>query len=58
MQKALSYRFRLRDLPKYSQKLKLNDVKWNFKRSALGKIIPSDNERLVRLHQASFLTKL
>ena len=41
MQKGLNYKFSLKDLNKYSQKLNYKDVKYNrFTRSAKGKRIP------------------
>lgn len=45
LKQALSYRFRLTDIHKYSQRLKFTDKDWKFKLSALGKVIPEVPER-------------
>ena len=58
MRTGLDYQFKLNDLAKYSQKLKFQDIASKFKRSALGKVIPDENERRKRLANISALNKL
>ena len=41
MNKGLNYVFKLRDLTKYSQRLKPNDLQWKMYSSALGTSIKS-----------------
>ena len=56
---GLSYKFKMRDIKKYSQTLRPNDIKdWKFKLSALGKKIPDESERRRRLKKASYFNKL
>ena len=56
--KALSYRFRLEDLHKYSQKLNYKDINWKLKLSALGKVIPNVEKRKKILIKGSHLNTL
>jgi len=42
----------------YSQKLKFKDVNWVLKRTALGKLIPTNKEREKKLIKESYLNKL
>lgn len=42
----------------YSQKLKFKDVNWVLKRTALGKLIPTNKEREKKLFKESYLNKL
>lgn len=58
LRKALSYRFRLQDLHKYSQRLKYRDCDWKLKLSALGKVIPDVRQRKKILIKASHLNTL
>ena len=53
MNQGLTYKFKLADLGKYSQKLKYRDLK--FKKSALGKEIPEADDRERRLARISLL---
>ena len=45
MKKGIDYKFKLQDLAKYSSKLRFKDINWTLKKSALGKVIPTDVER-------------
>ena len=56
--KGLNYKFRLKDLHKYSQRLKFKDCDWKLKLSALGKIIPDMQQRKKILIKASHLNTL
>lgn len=56
--KGLNYKFRLKDLHKYSQRLKYKDCDWKLKLSALGKIIPDMQQRKKILIKASHLNTL
>jgi hypothetical protein len=59
MNKGLNYKFKIKDLPKYSQTLRAKDVsKWKFKCSALGKRVPDEATRRRRLKKASYFNKL
>ena len=55
---GISYRFKLNDMSKYSQTLRFKDMNFKFQRSALGKIVPLDEERRKRLAKASYLNRL
>ena len=57
-EQAMKYRFKLDDISKYSQRLKYKDINWKFERSAMGKIIPSDEARMKRLQKAAFINRL
>ena len=50
--------FKLQDLNKYSSRLSYRDISHELSRSALGKIIPSEAERMRKLAIASYLNKL
>lgn len=52
------YKFKLDDISKYSQRLKPKDMNWKFERSAMGKLIPSDEARMRRLQKAAFINRL
>ena len=56
MSLGMNYRFRLRDLPKYSQTLRLTGN--NLKYSALGKLIPNPRERKKILIKGSHFNTL
>lgn len=58
MKQGLDYKFHLKDLHLYSQKLKFKDINWVLKRTALGKVIPTDKEREKKLIKESYLNKL
>ena len=58
MNRGLNYKFKLRDLAKYSQKLKFNDFNWKLTLSALGKEIPSEEQRERQLKKMSYIEKL
>lgn len=58
MKQGLDYKFQLKDLHLYSQKLKFKDINWVLKRTALGKRIPTDKEREKKLIKESYLNKL
>ena len=58
MKQGLDYKFQLKDLHLYSQKLKFKDINWVLKRTALGKLIPTDKEREKKLIKESYLNKL
>ena len=58
MKQGLDYKFQLKDLHLYSQKLKFKDINWILKRTALGKQIPTDKEREKKLIKESYLNKL
>ena len=53
-----NYRFKLNDLNKYSMTLKFKDMSKLLERSALGKVVPQDEERRKRLSKASYLNRL
>ena len=53
MQQGLDYKFKLADIGKYSQRLNYKDMDWKMKRSALGKIVPNEEERRKKLAKAS-----
>lgn len=56
--KALSYKFKLQDLNKYSSNLKFKDINWKIKVSALGKKIPDVKQRKKILLKGSTFNKL
>jgi len=58
MEKGLSYRFKLNDLHKYSQRLHYKDINWKLKLSALGKKIPDIKERKKILFKCSHFSTL
>lgn len=58
LNKALSYKFKLKDLHKYSQRLKYKDINWKLKLSALGKKIPDVKKRKKILIKHSHLNTL
>ena len=58
MEKGLSYRFKLKDLQKYSQRLHYKDINWKLKLSALGKKIPDIKERKKILFKCSHFSTL
>lgn len=58
MKSALTYQFKLKDLNKYSQKLKFRDIDWKLKLSALGKVIPDVNQRKEILFKGSHFNTL
>ena len=45
MKQALSYKFKINDIGKYSQRLKFRDINWALKKSALGKELPDSMQR-------------
>lgn len=49
MMKGLNYRFSLKDLPKYSQRLNSRDLEDKFNMTVLGKRAPTLAERLRQL---------
>jgi hypothetical protein len=56
---ALSYKFKIKDLPKYSQTLRPSDIRnQKFMTSALGKTIPDESARRKKLQKASYFNKL
>ena len=58
LKKAMTYKFQLADLTKYSQKLRFRDLNWKLPISALGKEIPDENARKKNLKKESYFTKL
>jgi len=58
MKKAIAYKFNLKDLNKYSSKLRVTDLNWKYRRSSLGKEILAPDERKTRLKKESYLNKL
>jgi len=46
MLKGMAYKFKLKDLPKYSQTLKESDLRCRFTKSALGKRLPWVDEKV------------
>jgi hypothetical protein len=56
--KALSYKFKLKDINKYSQTLNFKDINWKLKLSALGKKIPDIKKRKEILIKNSHLNTL
>lgn len=58
MQRGLGYKFKLRDLHKYSAKWSFRDINWKLKFSALGKLIPDVKQRKKILIKASHLNTL
>ena len=58
LNQALAYKFRLKDLHKYSQRLHYKDINWKLKLSALGKKIPDIKQRKRILIKNSHLSTL
>ena len=57
-QKALEYKFSLKDLPKYSNHLGRSKLSEKLKFSALGKKIPNLEERQKKLEKESYIRKM
>ena len=58
LEKALAYEFKLKDLGKYSKSLKLKDMNWKLKLSALGRVIPDIEQRKKILFKGSHFNTL
>lgn len=58
MRKGLEYKFTLKDLDKYSKKLRYKDINWKLKLTALGKVIPDMKTRKKILMKGSHFNNL